>query len=373
MPPGIPTCAPPLKAAADILRQHPHASIEVLPLDLSRPASVVRFCRLMRSRLGLDGVMIGAEEGIGKEGEKVERFLKFHRSKSGDAGILGKVGEKGERQQQSSREGREGGEKERRDKGGNKEEGHNGGLEEEGTVDEEEEEEVEEEKESLWGQQQQQKARVEQVPSPLPPLCLLVNNAGILSPTASHRSAPAALPVDRTRFFVKCFTLRLPSSPTSSLPSPPLPPIPVRQLYVSDVASLAAGAAAPASSPSPLPIDPGMVRTAVLRELPSFLAATVNTLFSLLGLCLLPRALAPLFLRACTAPQPFRSLLSLLHALVPLFLHASHVLQVSSYSPLASPLLCPSSLPTTPTPTSPSVPFCTSAYSPTSPHFLLDP
>ncbi|CAI5458796.1 unnamed protein product [Closterium sp. Yama58-4] len=90
----------------------------------------------------------------------------------------------------------------------------------------------------------------------------------------------------------------------------------VRQLYVSDVASLAAGAAAPASSPPPLfypaasiyqaskciPIDPGMVRTAVLRELPSFLAATVNNIFSLLGLCLLPRALVPLFLRACTAP-----------------------------------------------------------------------
>ncbi|CAI5473568.1 unnamed protein product, partial [Closterium sp. Yama58-4] len=429
------------QAAADIIRQHPHASIEVLPLDLSRPASVVRFCHLMRSRLGLDGMMIDAEEGIGKVGEKAESSLSFSKSNSGEEGGIGKVGGKAESslsflRSNSSEEGgigkvggkaesslsflrsnsgEEGGIGKVGGKAETQQQGSREGKEEEGDEGEEEEEEWEEEGEGfLWRQQQQQQQR-QAVPSLMPPLCLLVNNAGILAPTASHRSAPVALPVDRmlaTNYLGPVLlTLRL--LPLMGRRPPSLqaqahgeertgscgeseegrrPPSlhahahggkhtqacgqqqgaqgqeakegevlkeweerlecrivnvtsfthrSVRQLYVSDVASLAGGAAAPASSPTPLfypaasiyqasklclllfsqhlqrllqsdpstchismvPIDPGMVRTAVLRELPSFLAATVNTIFSLLGLCLLPRALVPLFLRAATAPQ----------------------------------------------------------------------
>ncbi|CAI7765682.1 unnamed protein product [Closterium sp. NIES-54] len=363
MPPGILPRVPPLKAAADILRQHPHASIEVLPLDLSRPASVVRFCHLVRSRLGLDAVMIGAEEGIEKVGEKARSIYGLLKSNSSL-----------EEAQQGSRQGGEEEENEGRAKEGSQGGGEERGLEEEAVEEEEEEEEEGEEKGFLWGQQQQQwQTRMAQVPSPMPPLCLLVNNAGILSPTASHRSAPASLPVDRmlaTNYLGPVLlTLRL--LPLMGRRAPSLlaqahggnntgacgeaeerlkcrivnvtsfTHRSVRQLYVSDVASLATGAAAPASSPPPLfypaasiyqasklclllfslhlqrllqsdpstchisvvPIDPGMVRTAVLRELPSLLAATVNTIFSLLGLCLLPHALVPLFLCASTAPQ----------------------------------------------------------------------
>ncbi|CAI5519361.1 unnamed protein product [Closterium sp. Naga37s-1] len=472
---------------------------QVLPLDLSRPASVVRFCHLVRSRLGLDAVMIGAEEGIEKVGEKARSIYGLLKSNSSL-----------EEAQQGSRQGGEEEENEGRAKEGSQGGGEERGLEEEAVEEEEEEEEEGEEKGFLWGQQQQQwQTRMAQVPSPMPPLCLLVNNAGILSPTASHRSAPASLPVDRynpsspspllngdcstlttnhpppllcsrstcwlplimnplCRLLIGHFSMLatnylgpvlftpplLPlsyaspsfKSPLVSLahrilatnylgpvlpgparscshsaccPSPYLPVLPfpimnplcspsvlghrsmlatnylgpvlltlrllplmgrrapsllaqahggnntgacgeaeerlkcrivnvtsfthrsVRQLCVSDVASLATGAAAPASSPPPLfypaasiyqasklclllfslhlqrllqsdpstchisvvPIDPGMVRTAVLRELPSLFAATINTIFSLLGLCLLPHALVPLFLCASTAPQ----------------------------------------------------------------------
>ncbi|CAI7840456.1 unnamed protein product [Closterium sp. NIES-54] len=483
MPPGILPRVPPLKAAADILRQHPHASIEVLPLDLSRPASVVRFCHLVRSRLGLDAVMIGAEEGIEKVGEKARSIYGLLKSNSSL-----------EEAQQGSRQGGEEEENEGRAKEGSQGGGEERGLEEEAVEEEEEEEEEGEEKGFLWGQQQQQwQTRMAQVPSPMPPLCLLVNNAGILSPTASHRSAPASLPVDRmlatnylgpvlltlrllplmgrrapsllaqahggnntgacgeaeerlkcrivnisltsglqrlmrrvlkslevvspdaSQFaFVSSLLIAPPYSclpacsvPAALLAAPPqsheasleesqppsqlsrrlrtcirfppplcspflraflqhgahgcaegaallprshsqhhlLPPRPLLKpscavpclacpfspidpgmvctAVLRELPSLFAATVntrfsllslfpvlcvpcvvSPLACPLPFsPIDPGMVRTAVLRELPSLLAATVNTIFSLLGLCLLPHALVPLFLCASTAPQ----------------------------------------------------------------------
>ncbi|GJP54555.1 hypothetical protein CLOM_g13630 [Closterium sp. NIES-68] len=446
------------QAAADITSRHPHASIEIVPLDLSRPASVVRFCEYMRSRLGLEGEA-GAARGIGevedgKEGSRV-------RQQEGSEEALTTCELQGEKTFESTQtsevqDGMEGSRVRQQEEsvealatcelqGGN--EGSKEGQGEKKWRGEEAGEEAgEEEEEEAVFWEQTQRATLLQNASPLPPLCLLVNNAGILAATATatHRSASGTLPVDRmlaTNYLGPVLlTLRLlpfmgrqnsrqahgmhsththgepciqalrdepsiqahreetsiqahglerpsrqqelqeqasrggegsreagrsgadsrqqesqgkvsrggeGSTESESRMSCRVVNVTsfthrsVRQLYISDVASLAAGAAAPGNTRSPffypaariyqasklclllfslhlhrllqsdpstchisvVPIDPGMVRTSILRELPAFLSATVNAVFSLLRLLSLPHSLSPLFLRASTAPQ----------------------------------------------------------------------